>query len=95
MFEHLPVVSEATNYAFWHEMNKFEAGEIAEDMDKRMVVLKIKNRYLASAILSCVDVVAVKFKGYTKEAVRADAAIALLTVLSLIDKELEKSAERM
>ena len=89
MFEHLPVVSEATNKAFWYEMDELEAREIAKDMNERMGVLTVNNRYLATAILHCAEIVAVKFKGHTKEAVKADTAIALLVVLSLIDKELE------
>ena len=90
MFEHLPVVSEATNKAFWDKMDELEAGEIANDMNERMAVLAVNNRYLSTAILSCAEIVAVNFKGHTKEAVKADTAVALLVVLSLIDKELEK-----
>jgi hypothetical protein len=90
MFEHLPVVSEATNKAFWDEMDELEAGEIANDMNERMVVLEVNNRYLSTAILSCAEIVAVNFKGHTKEAVKADTVVALLVVLSLIDKALEK-----
>ena len=87
MFEHLPVVSEATMKA---SMDGHEAGKIAKDINKWMVVLAVNNRYLSTAILMCAEIVAVNFKGHTKEAVKADTAAALLVVLSLIDKELEK-----
>ena len=89
MLEHLPVVSEATMKA---SMDGNEAEKIAKDGKKWMAVLAVNNRYLSTAILMCAEVVAVNFKGHTKEAVRADTAVALLVVLSLIDKELEKSA---
>ena len=92
MFEHLPVVSETTMKA---SMDGHEAGKIAKDINKWMVVLAVNNRYLSTAILMCAEIVAVNFKGHTKEAVKADTAAALLVVLSLIDKELEKSAERI
>lgn len=89
MFEHLPVVSEAIMKT---SMDRNEAEEIAKDINKWMVVLAVNNRYLSTAILMCTEIVAVNFKGHTKEAVKADTAAALLVVLSLIDKELEKSA---
>ena len=95
MFERLPVISEATNKVFWAFMDGYEAGEIPKVMDEWMAVLEVNNRYLSAAILGCAEVVAVNFKGHTKEAVKADTAVALLTVLSLIDKEIGKSAERI
>ena len=92
MFEHLPVVSEATLKA---SMDRHEAEEIAKDINKRIVGLAVNNRYLSTAILMCAEVVAVNFKGHTKETVKADTGAALLLILSLIDKELEESAERI
>ena len=94
MFEHLPVVSEATNKAFWNEMDEFEAGEIANEMKERMGVLVVNNEYLAKAILSFAQVVAAKFEGETKYRVEADTTIALLATLSMIDRELEELEER-
>ncbi len=87
MFEHLPIVSEATMTA---SLDGHEAGGIAKDINKWMAVLATSNRYLSTAILMCTEIVAVNFEGHTKEAVKADTAAALLVVLSLIDKELDK-----
>lgn len=89
MFEHLPIVSEATMQA---SLDGQEAEKIAKDINHLMMVLATTNKYLSTAVLMCTEVVAVNFQGQIKEAVKADTATALFVVLSLINKEIEKSA---
>ncbi len=93
MFENLPVISEVTNGDFWDFMNGYKVGDIAKVMEQWMADLEVKNKYLSEAILSCAEVVAVNFNGLTKEAVKADTVVALLVILSMVDKEIGKSVK--
>lgn len=89
MFEHLPVVSRETA-----DSCSKEVMVIVEDLNGWMTALMWANKYLATAVLTCAEVVAVNFTGDTKEQVRADAVAAQLAVLRLISCELEARGNR-
>jgi hypothetical protein len=65
---------------------------IVNDLNKWITALMWANTYLATAILTCAEVVASDFTGNTKEKeqIRGNAVAAQLAVLRLIDEELGK-----
>lgn len=89
MFEHLPVVSRETS-----DSCSKEVMVIVNDLNKWMAVLMSNNMYLATAVLTCAEVVASDFTGDIKEQVKGNAVAAQLAVLRLISRELEARGHR-
>ncbi len=88
MFEHLPVVSEETADACSQEVML-----IVDDLNVWMTTLMQENKYLAAAIVTCAEVVALPLNEDAKEQARGDAVVAQLAVLRLISYELNKAKE--
>lgn len=66
-----------------------EVEEIAQGLGECMEELKESRKYLYEVVLRCANIVVQDLTGEVKEKVKANAIVAQLVVLRLIDKELE------